>query len=143
MRPLPTETLQRITKLLLLMSSSHDGERASAAAAIGRTLENAGADWHDLVGLLGAYSGAGASPTPEGKTPAPASSWKRTTGPTDLPRDQLIQLLDLVEERTPFLPIKSAGFVSSLRERSYHRPTIHLSDKQWRWLQDLIEATGV
>jgi hypothetical protein len=44
----------RLEKLLLMLSSDHDGEVLSAARAIGRTLQTAGADWHDLTGLLAA-----------------------------------------------------------------------------------------
>ena len=138
MRPLPAETMQRIGKLLLMMSSSHDGERASAAAAIGRALQGVGCDWHDLVGLLNSPV---ATSTSESKRPP---TWTRSSGPIDLPRSKLLELLDVIEERVPFLPIKSANFLSSLRERSHGRPVIHLSEKQWSWLQDLmIKLTGV
>jgi len=44
----------RLRKLLLMLSSSAPGEVVAAAGAIGRTLKDAGADWHDLAGgLLG------------------------------------------------------------------------------------------
>lgn len=47
----------RLEKLLLMLSSNHDGEVVSAARAIGRTLQTAGSDWHDLAGdLLAAKS---------------------------------------------------------------------------------------
>jgi hypothetical protein len=36
----------RLRQLVLLLSSSHPGEVTNAAAAIGRTLRTAGADWH-------------------------------------------------------------------------------------------------
>jgi hypothetical protein len=42
----------RLEKLLLMLSSGSDGEVVSAARAIDRTLRTAGADWHDLTGLL-------------------------------------------------------------------------------------------
>ena len=143
MRPLPAETLQRISKLLLMLSSAHDGERAAAAAAIGRALQGVGADWHDLVGLFNAPASPAATSTSSSasKSKSPPT-WTHTTGPIDLPRDQLLELLDMIEERTPFLPIKSAGFVSSLRERSHGRPVVHLSEKQWAWLQDLMVKAG-
>jgi hypothetical protein len=41
-----------------------------------------------------------------------------------------------------FLPLKSREFVSSLRANAW-RPTVHLSEKKWAWLQDLLQATGV
>jgi hypothetical protein len=43
---------ERLKKLLLMLSSDHPGEIASAARAIGRTLKEAGTDWHGLVGRL-------------------------------------------------------------------------------------------
>lgn len=35
-----------------MLSSERDGEVVNAARAISRTLRTAGADWHDLTGLL-------------------------------------------------------------------------------------------
>jgi hypothetical protein len=43
---------ERLTKLLLMLSSNHDGEVVSAARAIGRTLKDVGADWHDFAARL-------------------------------------------------------------------------------------------
>jgi len=37
---------------------------------------------------------------------------------------------------------QSSEFLSSLRDRAYGRPIARLSEKQWKWLQDLIEETG-
>jgi hypothetical protein len=43
----------RLKKLLLMLSSSHDGEVVAAARKIDSTLRDSGRDWHDLVaGLL-------------------------------------------------------------------------------------------
>jgi hypothetical protein len=141
MRALPIEIRERVSKLMLLLSSSHDGERAAAAAAIGRALQGAGCDWHDLVSAV--TTPASPAPSPSASKSATPPTWTHTNGPIDLPRDQLLELLDLIEERMPFLPIKSASFCSSLRDRSHGRPVVHLSPKQWAWLQDLmIRATG-
>jgi hypothetical protein len=117
-----------------MQSSDSAGERANASAAIGRLLKNNGLDWHDLTQALLAE--------PQAAAPASNTSWKRSAGAVDLPREQLIELLDVVEQKSPFLPLKSREFVTSLRSRSY-RPAVHLSEKQWAWLQDLLEATGV
>jgi hypothetical protein len=43
---------ERLTKLVLMLSSDHDGEVVAAARAIDRTLKDAGTDWHDFVGKL-------------------------------------------------------------------------------------------
>ncbi|MBX3492152.1 MAG: hypothetical protein KF899_04275 [Parvibaculum sp.] len=48
-------------KLVLLLSSSHDGEVINAARAIGRSLQASGSDWHELADRL-----SGAAPTAKG-----------------------------------------------------------------------------
>lgn len=48
-------------KLVLLLSSSHDGEVINAARAIGRSLQASGSDWHELAERLN-----GAAPTAKG-----------------------------------------------------------------------------
>jgi hypothetical protein len=136
---LPPELRAKLAPLLRLQGSSNDGERANASAAITRLLQRHGADWHDLVELLLAEAPPVA---PEPPPAAAGSSWKRSSGPIELPRADLIALLDLVEERSGFLSLKSREFVSSLRERAW-RPATHLSERQWEWLQDLLEGTGV
>jgi hypothetical protein len=45
-------TTERLTKLLLLLSSERDGEVINTARAIGRTLKDTGADWHDFAAKL-------------------------------------------------------------------------------------------
>jgi hypothetical protein len=136
---LPPELKAKLALLLRLQASDNDGERANASAAITRLLQRHGTDWHDLAELLLT------EPTkaqPELQPTPGATTWKRSAGAIDLPREQLIDLLDIVEAKSSFLPTKSAGFVSSLRDRAW-RPQVHLSEKQWSWLQDLLEATGV
>jgi hypothetical protein len=39
----------RLKCLVLMLSSDRDGEVVNAARAIGRTLQSAGTDWHDLA----------------------------------------------------------------------------------------------
>src|SRR5260370_32578266 len=128
----PTELKLKLAPLLRMQASSNDGERSNASAAIGRLLKNNGLDWHDLVDTWLAEPKV---PEPPPHPASGATSWKRSTGAIDLPRDRLLALLKLVEEHSPFLPIKSASFVSSLRSRAW-RPTVHLSERQWAWLQD-------
>jgi hypothetical protein len=135
---LPPELRAKIAPLLRMQASSNDNERLNASSAIGRLLKNHGFDWHDLTAEL--IDPKPAAPEPQ---PAPgASTWKRSSGAIDLPRADLIALLDLVEERSGFLSLKSREFLTSLRERSW-RPTIHLSEKQWKWMQSLLEELGV
>jgi hypothetical protein len=132
-RSLSPQVLDKLSKLLLMLSSEADGERANAAAMIGQLLSANGCDWHDLAALVN-HGEASASPT---------SSWQRTDGPANLQRGQLLELLDVIEERSPFLRIKSAEFLSSLRDRARVFPIVRLSAKQWKWVQDLIEQTGI
>jgi hypothetical protein len=44
--------VQRVSKLVLMLSSQHDGEIVSAARALSRTLKSSGADFHDLIAGL-------------------------------------------------------------------------------------------
>jgi len=39
----------KLRKLVLMLSSSHDGEVIGAARAIGRALADAGTDWHQFA----------------------------------------------------------------------------------------------
>jgi hypothetical protein len=138
-RVLPIELRAKLAPLLRLQSSANDGERANASAAIGRPLQRHGLDWHDLVDVLLAES----APVPPPPSPPRGTSWKRTDGPAELPRDQLLELIDLIEAANTRLSTKSSEFLDSLRERSFGRPITRLSEKQWRWLQDSIEETGI
>jgi hypothetical protein len=131
-RLLSPQVLDRLEKLLLLCSSDHDGERAAATAAIGRLLSANGCDWHDLAKML-AVPASSASP----------SSFKRSDGPAAIPRDQLLELINIIEERTPFFTLRSSEFLASLGDRARVFPIVRLSARQWRWLQDLAEQTGI
>ena len=140
-RALSTGLKAKLAPLLRLQSSDNAGERANASAVIGRLLKRNGLDWHDLTEALLA------EPAPRQPQPPPppprGTTWKRTDGPAVLPRDQLLALIDLVEAANAHLSAKSSEFLSSLRDRAYGRPISHLSEKQWKWLQDLIEETGI
>ena len=52
MNPRLAEIAPRLKSLLLMLTSDRDGEVVAAARAVTRTLKSAGADWHDLAGLL-------------------------------------------------------------------------------------------
>jgi hypothetical protein len=132
-RPPPNLKL-KLAPLLRMQASDNDGELANASRAITRLLQRHGADWHDVVEVLLAEPPAAAGLTPD------ATTWKRSSGAVDLPREQLIALIDLVEEHSSFLPLKSREFVASLRSRAW-RPVTRLTPRQWDWLQDLIQQT--
>jgi len=59
-----TTVAPRLRKLVLMLSSDHDGEVIGAARAIGRALKDAGADWHDLVKALTAPTVTEYTPPP-------------------------------------------------------------------------------
>jgi hypothetical protein len=63
----------RLGKLILLLSSPHDGEVTAAARAISRVLQGNGRSWYDLARRLGA---ALEEPAPSG--PPPAANWRTT-----------------------------------------------------------------
>jgi hypothetical protein len=42
----------RLRKLILMLSSTHDGEVVGAARAIGRVLAYAGTDWHQFADIV-------------------------------------------------------------------------------------------
>jgi hypothetical protein len=138
MSSLPPDVADRLAKLLrMVLSTDHDGERSAAAAAIVRLLKSNGSDLHAFVELLvTAPAAAEADPS----TAAPI--WQRTTGPVDIARDQLLELIDIIEAASPFLTGKSEEFLASLRERVRYRPKVHLSELQWAWMQDLMTRCG-
>lgn len=131
-RSLSPQVLNRLSQLLLMLSSEADGERANAAAAIGRLLSANGCDWHDLAKMLAAPASSSSS-----------SSFKRSDGPAAIPRDQLLELINIIEDRTPFFTLRSSEFLESLRDRARVFPIVRLSAKQRKWVQGLIEQTGI
>jgi hypothetical protein len=140
MLTLSADLKAKLAPLLRMQASNNDGERANASAAIGRLLTKHGLDWHDLTAVLLSEPQSQSQPQPQQQPYS--TSWKRSDGPIDLSRADLVALLDTIEQRTSFLSLKAVGFIASLRSRAY-RPKIHLSEKQWAWLQDLLAATGV
>lgn len=110
----------RLEKLLLMLSSGSDGEVVNAARAIDRTLRTAGADWHDLTGLL-----ATPAPRPQTKTPrdddsTDASDWR--------------VMRTFCERRSDFLSAREKEFIADLK---YWRG--HLTQKQRAWLTAIYE----
>jgi hypothetical protein len=76
-RPLPAAVREKLGKLLPMLSSSHNGERVGAVAAIERVLKSNGFDWHDLTGLI--TSPVAAAPPP----PPPPPRQSRPADPED------------------------------------------------------------
>ena len=70
MTPALASIAEKLAKLLPLLGSDKAGEVSAAAAAISQTLRTAGADWHDIAGLL--------LPPSMSAPLRPAPSWSRT-----------------------------------------------------------------
>jgi hypothetical protein len=109
--------IPRLRQLLLMLSSDQPGEVAAAAAAIGRVLKAAGADWHALAnGLL-----------TEALQPK-ARRWRENYDTEDA-ADNWRELHEYCEGRTELLRSREQEFIESLGE--WHgRPT----KKQLAWL---------
>lgn len=110
----------RLEKLLLMLSSGSDGETLAAVRAIDRTLRTAGADWHDLTGLL-------ATPAPRPQTNPPrdddsnnSSDWRAARA--------------FCEKRSNFLSAREKEFIADLK---YWRG--ELTQKQRAWLTAIYE----
>jgi hypothetical protein len=101
----------KLHKLILLLSSDVDGEVLGAARAIGRTLQTAGRDWHDLADALTHDDRANDKPT----TP----DW----------RTAVSDCLAHVEWLTP----REVSFLRNIRRAS------RISAKQSAWLTDIWE----
>ena len=64
MQPLQQALRFSTAPIVLMLSSDHDGEVVGAARAIGRALQEAGADWHALADAISFPKAAHASHLP-------------------------------------------------------------------------------
>jgi hypothetical protein len=110
----------KLAKMVLMLSSSRAGEVVAAAAAIERTLQAIGADWHDLVAQLTA---------PSRSAPRPRSESRTSAGATDTPwREQF----DYCLKRAEWLSDRERDLMKTLRSWR-GTPT----DKQLSWLASI------
>lgn len=112
----------KLQKLILLLSSDQPGEVAAAAAAIGRTLKQAGADWHTLAGALT-------------RTP---SSPQQSPPPQAPPRMRPGRLMAawIIDNHGDALTPKEYGFVWDMQHWT------RLSPKQQDWLIKIFKSLG-
>jgi hypothetical protein len=137
-RPLPPAVREKLGKLVPMLSSNHDGERAAAAAAIERVLRGAGLDWHDFTAAITAPPAAAASPSPPPQRPAESDD---DIGMSMLDHE-LVALVEALRAARRFTA-RSEEFLDSLLERAGRFDVVHLSAKQKRWLEDLaLKAKG-
>ena len=120
--------VERLAKLIPMLSSDKQGEVLATVAAIGRTLQNAGCDWHDLAKNIGIPA---AQPQPR-YTNAPYKQHKPK--PTKLEPWHVIAA-SCIELGEKFgLTHKEYGFLMGIIDSVYCP-----SQKQMKWLYG-IEA---
>jgi hypothetical protein len=102
----------QIGKLVLMLSSNHDGEVVAAARAIDRVLKSSRLDWHDLVDAI-------CLPLPAVQ-PCDDRDWK--------------DLLAFCASRMSHLNGRERGFL-----RSIARWRGDLTEKQRDWLESIAE----
>ena len=133
-RPLPPEVRDKLGKLLPLLSSNHDGERAGAAFAIQRVLKSHGCDLYDLVAAI--------------TTATPAREPPRRQRPTEDDSDTmdakgLVNLITRLRDSGAWLGPRSEQFLDGLLARARCYDAVFLSVKQRQWLDDLARRAGV
>jgi len=112
----------KLSKLIPMLATDHDGEVIATVRAISRTLKGAGMDFHNLVEALGEHKQTYTPPT---KAPAPTSQ------PTSL-RDIAIWLRTHAAHRMNY---KEQKFVMDMASRLSAGQ--QASTKQANWLRSL------
>jgi len=137
--------IDKLGKLLRLLGSNRDGEILGTVAALQRTLQGAGADWHDLAENIGKVNGAKfteedakeiyAAGVQDGRSAAEA---ERGVGfhnvddegpPWHAIAQECAQHLDQLRDE------RERQFVQDMVRRTVHRG--RLSEKQAKWLRDI------
>ena len=113
-----TQIWPRLRQLILMLSSSHDGEVVNAARAIGRTLRDSGHDWHDLVADLSGSSSARPRPKEEYRERDTSIDWH--------------EMHECCSQNLQRLRPREMEFMISLKE--WHGD---LTEKQYDWLASI------
>lgn len=140
--PLPPALKNKLAALLRIQSSDNAGERANASAAIGRLLKSNGLDWHDLTAVL-LEPPPPPPPRPPPAPQKPVPTYPVTAGAEEIDSEQLVEVLDIIEASSTYLSSSSQDFLEGLRARADRYNDVRLSEKQWKWLRDLMEKTGI
>jgi len=133
-RPLPPGVRARLDKLMLMLGSVNDNERASAAGLITVLLKDHGLDWHDVVGSIGQPAPAATVPKSSPRQPVPPSGGQTMTA------DELRQLVHVIL-RSP-LNERARQFLAGMMDRADIYDVVYFSDKQWHWIRDLARRAG-
>jgi hypothetical protein len=127
-RPLPPALRDKLGKLLPMLSSDHDGERAGAVAAIERVLKSHDRDWHDLAESIAATAAVREPPRSQFEDGAS----------TTMRAEDLIDLITRVRGSGTWRGPRSEQFLDGLLERAGAHASVFISPKQQRWLDDLV-----
>jgi hypothetical protein len=113
----------KLQKLIPLLASDKDGEVLSAVAAIGRTLKQAGADYHDLAKAI-----TSAKPLPVQGVPL---RWR------DIPQGERANWLVAAMHSGRISPWESS-FCASLAAQVRYRPWSAITPKQTAVLDRIV-----
>lgn len=129
-RPLPPDVRAKLNKLMPMLGSSNDGERASAAGMITALLKAHGLDWHDMVGAIG-------DPTPK---VSPAKPSYGGTVPRVMTEAELKRVVHLIQRSR--LSGRARRFLAGMLDKAELYGSVSFSDLQWMWFQDLAKRAG-
>jgi len=134
MTSIPAPARNKLGKLIPRLASGHKGERIATVAAIGRTLDGAGLDFHDLASAVNALPKDSRRRAADPPTPDKAERRRRarqTRGPRwrDFTRAQAIAWLDVLIQ-DPGTPADARRFVEGIRDRLWDRPRTNVTSKE-------------
>jgi|UPI00056541BB hypothetical protein len=131
---LPLVETERLKKLILMLSSDHDGERQAAISKIGQLLSRCSLDWHDLaVALTKPYTGV----LPDAAHPE-IRVQKRPDGRYEIAASHLLHLVEAIRSRS-FQDNYQLQFLDSMEDRAANFSVVFLSPKQLAFLTRLCE----
>lgn len=139
-RPLPSELRDRLRPIVMLFSSSNDGELVAAARSIGRLLQKHGCDWTDFTDHMAADRAV--APLPQGEPSSPASAWGADTGGRQIDAAQLIRVIEAIRKSRVWLSPSSREFLNGLECRAPAYSSVNLSERQHQCLLDLAQAAA-
>jgi hypothetical protein len=117
MRAVPAATIERMLKLVRMLSSDNPNEAGAAALALNRTLRDAGLDIHDLAGVVG--QGFRVIRVIDADAPNVDDDWRG--------------VVEWCTAQAHRLPEREREFLETLQGWRGAYPT----DKQLRWLRDI------
>ena len=149
---------ERIGKLIPRLASDHDGEVTATVAAIGRTLQGAGLDWHDLARRVSTPSFddivSRSKPTPSWAHPTSPPSQAAASPTTPKPKrevppwpsfsrlrhSQTLAWLDAVEGSGYSIEKSTRVGFDALRAKFYQRPHEQLESAEVRLFNRVVRA---